>query len=173
MEKRIIQKVNDYIEIIKKKLIEDFPHELIDSSFQIKGQDELVENYLDYIKSIEPIQFEKGDFTKRNRAKNTIPLNDRCMARRANSEQCTRRKNKGCDYCGTHAKGVPHGIMTNDNEFKYKKHEVWAEDINGIIYYIDKQNNVYKTEDILNNIINPRIIYKWKMNDSNYVLIPI
>jgi hypothetical protein len=157
MEKRIIQKVNDYILNIKKSLLEESTKEDI----------------LKRIQSIDQIQFEKSDFTKRNRAKNTIPLNDRCLARRANSEQCTRRKNKGCDYCGTHAKGVPHGTITTDIEIKYKKHEVWAEDINGIIYYIDHNNNVYKTEDVLNNIVNPRIIYKWKMNNESYLLIPV
>lgn len=157
MEKRIIHKVNDYILNIKKSLLEE----------------DTKEDMLKRIQLIEPIQFEKGDFTKRNRAKNTIPLNDRCLARRANSEQCTRRKNKGCDYCGTHAKGVPHGIITNETEIKYKKQEVWAEDINGIIYYIDQNHNVYKTEDILNNIVNPRVIYKWKMNNDMYVLIPV
>lgn len=157
MEKRIIHKVNDYILNIKKSLLEE----------------DTKEDILKRIQSIEPIQFEKNDFTKRNRAKNTIPLNDRCLARRANSEQCTRRKNKGCDYCGTHAKGVPHGIITNESEIKYKKQEVWAEDINGIIYYVDHHHNVYKTEDILNNIVNPRIIYRWKMNNDMYVLIPV
>lgn len=157
MEKRIIQKVNDYVLNIKKSLMEETTKEDI----------------LKCIQSIEPIQFEKSDFTKRNRAKNTIPLNDRCLARRANSEQCTRRKNKGCDYCGTHAKGVPHGTITTDIEVKYKKQEVWAEDINGIIYYIDHHNHVYKTEDILNNIVNPRIIYKWKMVDESYVLVAV
>lgn len=157
MEKRITHKVNDYILTIKKALLEE----------------DTKEELLKRIQTIEPIQFEKSDFTKRNRAKNTIPLNDRCLARRANSEQCTRRKNKGCEYCGTHAKGVPHGIITNDTEIKYKKQEVWAQDINGIIYYIDQHHNVYRTEDILNNIVNPRIIYKWKMNNESYVLIPV
>lgn len=164
MEKRIIQKVNDYILNIKSNLLGEIEKfgDMIDDS-----------EILEYINSIEPIQLDKSDFTKRNRAKNTIPLNDRCMARRANSEQCTRRKNKNCDYCGTHVKGVPHGIINNDIEVKYKQQEVWAEDINGIIYYIDKFNNVYKTEDILNNIVNPRIIYKWKLNNSTYVLTPV
>lgn len=157
MEKRITHKVNEYILNIKKTLLEEKNSEDILSRIQL----------------IEPIKFEKSDFTKRNRAKNTIPLNDRCLARRANSEQCTRRKNKGCDYCGTHAKGVPHGTIATESEIKYKKQEVWAEDINGIIYYIDHNNNVYKTEDILNNIVNPRIIYKWKKNNEMYVLIPV
>ncbi len=157
MEKRIIHKVNDYILNIKKSLLEE------------DSKDDIIKR----IQSIEPIHFEKSDFTKRNRAKNTIPLNDRCLARRANAEQCTRRKSKGCEYCGTHAKGVPHGTINMDTEIKYKKQEVWAEDINGIIYYIDQHHHVYKTEDILNNIVNPRVIYKWKMNNDSYLLIPV
>jgi hypothetical protein len=37
---------------------------------------------------------------------------------------------------------------------------VFAEEIFGIVYYIDKQNNVYKTEDILEGKENPKIIAK-------------
>jgi endonuclease III len=40
--------------------------------------------------------------------------------------------------------------------------EVVAEDIFGIVYYIDKYNNVYKTEDILKGVENPQVIAKCK-----------
>ena len=43
-----------------------------------------------------------------------------------------------------------------------KKREVWAQDISGIIYYIDANNNVYDHNDILNNIVNPKIIAKYE-----------
>lgn len=164
MEKRIVQKVNDYIMNIKTTLIDE-----LESSHEKNDYTQLSS----YIHQLESINLDKSDFTKRNRAKNTIPLNDRCMARRASGEQCTRRKGPGCEYCGTHIKGVPHGIINKNNQNKYKKQEVWAEDINGIIYYIDKNNNVYKTEDILNNVVNPRIIYKWKLDNKQYSLYPI
>ena len=43
-----------------------------------------------------------------------------------------------------------------------KKVEVWAEDINGIIYYIDKFNNVYDHNDIINGIPDPKVIAKYE-----------
>lgn len=41
-----------------------------------------------------------------------------------------------------------------------KKIDVLTEDIGGIVYYMDKYNNLYKHEDILNDKKNPEIIGK-------------
>jgi hypothetical protein len=93
-----------------------------------------------------------------------VPYCDRCSSKRANNEQCTRRKKDGYDYCGTHIKGTPHGTMnaTSDVEvISTQKVEVWAQDIKGIIYYLDKNMNVYQTEDIVSNKHNPKIIAKY------------
>jgi hypothetical protein len=38
---------------------------------------------------------------------------------------------------------------------------VWAQDIQGIVYYIDKNFNVYQAEDIVSNKVNPNIIAKY------------
>ena len=43
-----------------------------------------------------------------------------------------------------------------------KKVTVWAQDINGIIYYIDNNRNVYDPQDILDNKVNPTVIAKWE-----------
>ena len=61
----------------------------------------------------------------------------------------------------------------NSNEDDEKqlgqKVEVWAQDIQGIIYYIDKAGNVYQAEDIIVNKINPKIIAKYiKTGGDNY-----
>ena len=37
------------------------------------------------------------DYEKRQRTKNVVPLYERCKAKRANGDQCTRRKRKGED----------------------------------------------------------------------------
>ena len=68
----------------------------------------------------------------------------------------------GCRYCGTHAKVTPHGIVDNQEETKItsQKIEVWVQDIQGIVYYIDKFNNVYQAEDIVSKKMNPKIIAK-------------
>ena len=107
------------------------------------------------------------------RIKNVVPLNERCMALRANSEQCTRRKKNGHEYCGTHIKGKPHGILNEkpkNNE--YNKVSVWQEEIQGIIYYIDNNNNVYNAQDIVEDKISPPVIAKWLRNQNGDITIP-
>ena len=49
-----------------------------------------------------------------------------------------------------------------------QKIEVWAQDIKGIIYYIDNNNNVYQPDDIINNKFNPKIIAKYVKNAEQY-----
>ena len=67
-------------------------------------------------------------------------------------------------------KGTPHGVVDNQEEpnFTTQKIEVWAQDIQGIIYYIDTHNNVYQAEDIIVNKINPKIIAKYVKNAEHY-----
>jgi hypothetical protein len=124
---------------------------------------------MQYIYDYDRLTFGKEDFMKRKRVKNVVPFFDRCCAKRANDEQCTRRKKEGSEYCGTHMKGSPHGIMDlqSENKPNFQKIEVWAQDIQGIIYYIDKIGNVYQAEDIVVNKTNPKIIAKYlKIGDT-------
>lgn len=102
--------------------------------------------------------------TKQKRAKNVIPLENRCEARKSNNERCTRRKKDGTLFCGTHIKGTPHGRIS-DTTTVMKKVQYVTIEIKGIIYFIDKENNIYNHEDIYNNIVNPRIIAKYE-NDK-------
>jgi len=115
----------------------------------------------------------KEDLQKRKRVKNSVSLFERCRARRANGEQCTRRKKGHHDLCGTHIKGTPHGMVEiSNNETHLKKVETWTQDIKGIIYYIDADNNVYNPVDIFENKINPKVIAKWGKNeDDKYFII--
>ena len=119
-----------------------------------------VAELLEYVYDYNRLCLSKTDFVKRKRIKNSIPAINRCNAKRANGEQCTRRRKDEFEFCGTHSKSTPHGLiqegMSTENTFQ--KVEVIAEDIQGIIYYIDKFNNIYKTEDILGNVKNPKII---------------
>jgi hypothetical protein len=45
---------------------------------------------------------------------------------------------------------------------------VWAQDIGGIIYYVDQTGNVYQAEDIVLNKINPKIIAKYVKTGDVY-----
>ena len=55
---------------------------------------------------------------------------------------------------------------------KVKKIEVWVEEIQGINYYIDSDNNVYRAEDIVENKPAPAVIAKWKLDDKGAYTIP-
>ena len=111
--------------------------------------------------------FTKLVLKKKKRVKNVVSLFERCRGKRANGEQCTRRRKDGHHLCGTHIKGTPHGMVELSNkETDVKKVEIWTQDIRGIIYYIDDNNNVYNTKDIFENKINPQIIAKYEKNDK-------
>jgi hypothetical protein len=89
---------------------------------------------------------------------------DRCCACRANGEQCTRRKQEGFNFCGTHNKGTPHGTIDTfleTNLSTSSKIEVIIKEINGIHLYVDDNKNIYKTEEVLQNKLNPSIIGKY------------
>jgi hypothetical protein len=163
MEKRLNKKVDTYISCFKDNIREKT------SQLGLLKSDQF-NQLIQYIYDYERLSFNKEDFQKRKRVKNFVPIFDRCCAKRANNEQCTRRKKDGNEYCGTHMKGTPHGVVDTNNEVKtnFQKIEVWAQDIQGIVYYIDNNNNVYQAEDIISNKINPKIIAKYVKNDEFY-----
>jgi len=157
MEKRILQKFNENITEFKTRILEEIR----------KGN--TVEETMEWVQQCQPIPLERADFVKRRRTKNSVPAEERCNAKSAKNDQCTRRRKSGHTCCGTHSKGVPHGLMSADDS-KSKQKEVWAEDINGIIYYLDAENNVYKTEDIMKNMVNPTILAKWSKVGELYTI---
>ena len=163
MERRLNKKAETYITSFKDNIREK-------ATQMGMTKNEQVNQLLQYIYDYDRLAFIKEDFQKRKRVKNFVPIFDRCCAKRASNEQCTRRKKDGCEFCGTHLKGTPHGIIDAQNEHKNttQKIEVYAQDIQGIVYYIDKNNNVYQAEDIISNKINPKIIAKYVKDGENY-----
>ena len=167
MERKLNKKVEAYVSSFKENIKE--------KSVELGlNKNNEVNQLIQYIYDYDRLNFGKEDFMKRKRVKNVVPFFDRCCAKRANEEQCTRRKKEGSEFCGTHVKGSPHGIMENpmDNTTKVnvQKVEVWAQDIQGIIYYIDNMENVYQAEDIVGNKMNPKIIAKYVKNGDIYTI---
>jgi len=162
MERRINKRLDGYIS--------SFKDGIRDKANKLGIQNETLNELLKYIYDYERLTLVKDDFMKRKRVKNSVPFCDRCGAKRANGEQCTRRKKEEDEFCGTHMKGTPHGIVDNqvDNKPVTQKVEVWAQDIQGIVYYIDKSMNVYQAEDIVSNKLNPKIIAKYVKNGDVY-----
>ena len=164
MDKQLNKKVENYITEFKDNIKNKITELDIDEKLKVN-------DLLEYVYDYQRLVISKDDLIKRKRIKNSIPVNNRCSAKRANGEQCTRRRKTDLEYCGTHVKGIPHGCLNvNDNgsTSNERKVQVIAEEVNGIIYYIDNENNVYKTEDILNNKKNPEIIAKCEIVNGEY-----
>lgn len=159
MERRVAKKLDTHFADFKN----DIKHWFQENRCEIIG-DANKSAFLQYIFDYNNVSLSKEDFQKRKRIKNVVPHYDRCCANRANNEQCTRRKKDGSDYCGTHIKGTPHGVVTNiqKDEKKITKRQIWAEEIKGICYYIDDNGNVYDHEDIIKNKEDPKIIATYK-----------
>ena len=167
MEKRLNRKINTHTQSFKND---------IKTKMQTLGllNDHQCKELLQYIFDYSVIEITKIDLQKRKRVKNSVPYNERCCALRANNEQCTRRKKSGEKFCGTHIKGTPHGEIKAGEQIAdtTMKIEVWAEDIKGIIYFIDKSGNVYDPQDIHQNLKNPSIIAKWVRDSQGNYTIP-
>jgi hypothetical protein len=164
MEKKLESKVSVYVNNFKssiKEWIDD--NEKIDT--KTKGE------LLEFIYDFDNLKFTKDDFTKRKRIKTHVPQWTRCKAKRANGEQCTRKRREGNCYCGTHDKNRPHGVICEEIVDEVKKVVVTLQDINGILYYIDDVENVYVTEDVLNNKIDPGIYAKYQVIDGVYKIV--
>jgi len=165
MEKRLRGKTDDYIKTFKNEIKEKLV------ALEISGDtNELMRFIYDY----PPLDLCKEDFQKRKRVKNHVPHYLRCLAKRANKEQCTRRKKDGRDFCGTHEKGTPHGIyqVSGPETVNVETIEVWVQEIKGISYYIDDAGNVYDHHDVLSNNKKMSVIAKYIQDDEGGYSIP-
>jgi hypothetical protein len=167
MERRISNLVNDHVNEYKVQL-----NNWIKKNNETLSSD-MSQELIYLINNIKTLTLNKEDFMKRKRVKSVVAQYMRCIAKRANGEQCSRKKREHCKYCGTHEKNRPHGEITDiiESENNLTKIEVKLQEINGILYYIDNNNNIYCTEDIVSNIISPKIIGKYKIVENKYILI--
>ena len=106
MDKRLNKKSELYVTQFK----DDLRTKITGLCFDEKSK---VNELIEYVYEYERLNFVKDDFVKRKRVKNSIPDLNRCNAKRANGEQCTRRRKEQCEFCGTHFKGAPHGLITS------------------------------------------------------------
>jgi hypothetical protein len=167
MESRINKNISNYVR--------GFKNDLVDQIKQMENQNTDIDTkqLISYIYDYQKLVLNPTDFNKRKRLKNTIPVTNRCGACKANGEQCTRRRKDESEFCGTHSKGVPHGMVNDDDNSVNKTDishniEIFGEDINGIIYYMDKYKNVYNMEDIMMKKQNPAIIGSYELVNGVY-----
>ena len=177
MERRIQQKINEYLADFKDTIKNDFNQKITETDVNDSNSiHELQIQHIQNIYNFPNLLLTEDDFRKRKRVKNNIPLEDRCCAFRANKQQCSRRKLKNNKFCGTHLKGQPHGSIDNHQVESTKTISIWAEDIKGIHYYIDNDGKVYDNNDVLTNKTNPKIIALYNVridtNGNNVYSIP-
>jgi len=154
MEKNLKEKVYNYGQVFKN-----------DIKNYIQNNDNLDEtfksDFLTFIYDYHNLEINAEDFKKRKRIKNIIENYERCCALRCNNERCKRKKKGESIFCGTHNKGTPYGTI-NEEKRHINKVEIWIEEIKGISQYVDKDKNIYNTDDIIKSIENPRIISTYK-----------
>jgi hypothetical protein len=153
MEKQLNKQIEQYI----VKFKDDIRAKITEIGFEEKKK---INDLIEYVYEYARLQLEKDDVIKRKRVKNAIPNANRCIGKLANDDRCTRRRKKDSDFCGTHIKGTPNGCIHLDSsgECNLKSIEVSAREYSGIVYYVDQNNQVYKTEDVLTEKQNPTII---------------
>jgi hypothetical protein len=165
MEKRLNTKFEAYIT--------EFKNSIRDKINKLKfTETEKIGELVGFVYDYERLVFEKDDVCKRKRIKNSVPVLNRCNAKRANGEQCTRRRADDCEFCGTHVKGTPHGLICHPGMIDpiKRKVDVMAHEICGIVYYIDDFNNVYSTEDVMSEKENPKIIARYEKHHGVYTI---
>lgn len=61
-------------------------------------------------------EIKKNEFKKQKRIHNVVPDNEKCLALCSKGVRCSRRKQVGCNYCGTHIKGQPNGSINSKSD---------------------------------------------------------
>jgi len=180
MERRINSRIDAFMHTLKLQIADKFEEvrqkhaQNVAETPQLQDMQRDYTQIMNFIYESDKLKLSKDDFAKRKRVKNAVPVFDRCHAKRANGEQCTRRKKEGCLCCGTHTKGTPHGMFDGlDEPITNVKVETWVQDIKGIMYHIDNQGNVYDPEDIVANKMNPHVIAKCMKHDNGIYSIQI
>ena len=111
-------------------------------------KEKLISKYIGDVSDISEILDDKKKKRKKNKVLNSEEL---CMAKKADNNQCTRRRKPNCDYCGKHQNNLKFGRIDDEEKFndnsKYIRtlHErIGGEDYliddNNILYTFDKEN---------------------------------
>jgi len=126
---------------------------------------------LDFIYTYPKFVIDRDDMVVRKRVKNVLPDNNRCIAKRANGEQCTRRRKECSEFCGTHSKGTPNGVIDDAEKGRNTVNVTMKVlEIEGIVYHIDDMNRVYDTEDIINGSGCPRVVGNYNVELNTVVV---
>ena len=192
MEKHINKMISEYLYKMKQDIINVIQVNESNPEMYISNYPNLKLNSED-IASCKPI-----------RVKNIVNPEHQCIAIKTTGTRCSRHKLDTFEYCGTHKKDancnnihnceytqtvqskkiVPSNTKTSLKQNPSKKQlKISLENVNGIMYYIDDNNNVYDTEDIYmasvqnetryNFIDNAKSIGTYCTDTNQILLIPL
>ena len=155
MEKRINLIAQNYVSKLKSDTMKYAKSLSVD-------RDEKVDAILQFVCDYGRLVVAPEDFAKRQRIRHVVSPELRCNGKRGAGNQCTRRKQEGKEYCGTHAK-ICHEVTTvlessSSASSLTETLEVWTEEINGILYYVDKTGLIYDASDIVCNKPSPTVL---------------
>ena len=153
----ISQYLNDFKKHLLMQLKDFHPSSVV---ADVENMQRFICNYTD-LKIAEPLKLKKD--TKKPRKKN-INL-QKCWAKLESGCQCKRKQQTHTSYCKEHINNTSFGIITdnadqteiNNNE-KKSTMNLFIQNINGIHYFVDEKQNVYKSESILAQNSQPKII---------------
>ena len=155
---------------LSSKILNQFVDFLVKKKIDVSR--DIVENFILY-KCNNSIKEYSQNIKKRNRKK--IGNDIRCMGRKIDGNQCTRRKKSGYEYCQSHLKKLTNGRIDQDYtppksknkrgrkrkvEFDPRAYDsdyltLWEDIVNNEKVLIDINNNVYTF-----NTTNPRYLGK-------------
>ena len=145
MESRVNKKITFYVNDLKDGIINQMKI-MKDSTLDLNSQ---YDSIISYIINYKLLNLQKEDFNKRKRNKNIVNDCEKCKAKRSNGEQCSRRRREGFDFCGTHCKGTPYGVVGESIVTSKRKIVLDGVDKDGIITYIDNDGKEYPMEELL------------------------
>ena len=161
MERKLNNKVQNYVAKLKSDTVK------YAQGLNAAG-DSKVDAILQFVCDYDRLMFTAEDFAKRQRIKHVVSPELRCNGKRGAGNQCTRRKQEGKEYCGTHAKvnyaasaAVDPSLCMETTSPTTETLEVWTEEINGIMYYVDKMSNIYDASDVVCNKLSPKVLGKY------------
>jgi hypothetical protein len=161
---------------------ENIQKKVVELGFQQEKQQEKqkIQELLEYIYEYPSYPIQQNNTVNpqppKKRVKPPVTQENRCMAKLSNGGQCSRQRLKDGQLCGSHNKVQPYGLVTicqntlakQAKEQNLISHEVFAVEIQGLVYYVDHKGNVFRTEDVLNETPNPGIIAKYVKTSTGY-----
>jgi hypothetical protein len=169
MEKHIQRKINNYCSEYRNVFLTELD-EIISMLNKKKSTSNITEKVNELKMKCTFIAFpdiKKGELKKTKRIHSTVPENEKCNAFCSGGMRCSRRKQSGTIYCGTHVKGQPTGtinsvVVNTNNSTEVKSKEgfnkinyVYPVNENGIVklYLDENRNNEINTNEFMKNYV--------------------